>query len=355
MGFFKGLKDDMSEAVEELTPDNNEMFDDNDAFDELLGTKNDKKSKGKNSRKDKRVKKGRRGAKESADRDTEIAPEDMTEHIDDLLDNELYGNGEQGMLLDDDMEVNTMDDMTVGDLLSRLSDKNDAGDSEQKDVGLDALLDSITERIDRENAEASGAAEAAEEQADMPAQESQDGMTPVQDTDLEDDSMENQAAETAQDLSGRRAEKADRSVTHITMNTSLKGDIQTEDSIEIMGTIEGNVSCKGKVVVGGSVTGNVEAGELYANNARIQGDILSEGSVKIGVGSVIIGSITGDSAVIAGAINGDIDVQGPVIVDSTAVIMGNIKSRTVQINNGAVIEGFCSQSYSDIDVKNFFA
>ena len=71
--------------------------------------------------------------------------------------------------------------------------------------------------------------------------------------------------------------------------------------------------------------------------------------------SVNIGGIEGESAVIAGAVNGDIDVKGPVIVDSTAVIMGNIKSRSVQINNGAVIEGFCSQSYSDIDVKSFFA
>lgn len=354
MGFFKGLKDDMSEAVEELTPDNNEMFDENDAFDELLGTKNDKKSKTKGSRKDKRSRKSRRGAKETGDQDTEIAPEDMTEHIDDLLDNELYGKGEQEMLLDDDMEVNTMDDMTVGDLLSQLSEKKDAGDSGE-DVGLDALLDSITERIDRENAEAAGNMEQAQEQTEPPVQESDEGLKPVEDTDLEDGNMENQAAETSQEPAGRHTEKVDRAVTYITANTNLKGDIQTEDSIEIMGTIEGNVSCKGKVVVGGSVTGNVEAGELYANNARIQGDILSEGSVKIGVGSVIIGSVTGDSAVIAGAINGDIDVQGPVIVDSTAVIMGNIKSRTVQINNGAVIEGFCSQSYSDIDVKNFFA
>ena len=66
-------------------------------------------------------------------------------------------------------------------------------------------------------------------------------------------------------------------------------------------------------------------------------------------------NVNATSAVIAGAVNGDIDVHGPVIVDSTAVIMGNIKSRSVQINNGAVIEGFCSQSYSDIDVKSFFA
>ena len=60
------------------------------------------------------------------------------------------------------------------------------------------------------------------------------------------------------------------------------------------------------------------------------------------------------SAVIAGAIKGDIDVQGPVIVDTTAIVMGNIKSKLVQINNGAVIEGFCSQCYSDNSPKKFF-
>ena len=70
---------------------------------------------------------------------------------------------------------------------------------------------------------------------------------------------------------------------------------------------------------------------------------------------MIIGNVTSSSAVIAGAIKGDIDVQGPVVVDTSAVVMGNIKSRSVQINNGAVIEGFCSQCYSDVDVESLFA
>lgn len=150
-------------------------------------------------------------------------------------------------------------------------------------------------------------------------------------------------------------EDADTETTYITKGTKIKGDIETDGSIDIIGHVEGNVVCKGKIVVGGIVNGTVTAGEIYANNAKIEGDVKSYGSVKVGVGSVIVGSIESESAVIAGAVNGDIDVQGPVIVDSTAVIMGNIKSRSVQINNGAVIEGFCSQSYSDIDVKSFFA
>ncbi len=147
----------------------------------------------------------------------------------------------------------------------------------------------------------------------------------------------------------------DGTTTYITKNTKITGDIETEGSIDIIGSVIGNVTCKGKLVVGGIIQGNANANEIYANSARIEGDVICDGSAKIGVGSVIIGKVEGASAVIAGAVNGDIDVHGPVIVDSTAVIMGNIKSKSVQINNGAVIEGFCSQSYSDIDVKSFFA
>lgn len=141
---------------------------------------------------------------------------------------------------------------------------------------------------------------------------------------------------------------------YITKVTTIKGNIETDGGVDIIGTVEGNVTCGGKLIVGGLIKGNVDAGEVYANAAKIEGEITSSGSVKIGVGSVVVGNVNATSAVVAGAVNGDIDVHGPVIVDSTAVIMGNIKSRSVQINNGAVIEGFCSQCYSEIDVKSFF-
>ena len=60
------------------------------------------------------------------------------------------------------------------------------------------------------------------------------------------------------------------------------------------------------------------------------------------------------SAVIAGAVKGDIDVHGPVILDASAIVMGNIKSKSVQINNGAVIEGMCSQCYAEVNPTSFF-
>ena len=142
--------------------------------------------------------------------------------------------------------------------------------------------------------------------------------------------------------------------TYITKSTVINGDLRTDGCIDLIGTVNGAVSCDGKLIIGGFIKGDVQVGELYANAARVEGDVHVVDAAKIGVGTVIVGNVFAGSAVIAGAVKGDIDVQGPVIVDSTAVIMGNIKSKSVQINNGAVIEGMCSQCYSEIDVKSFF-
>ena len=143
-------------------------------------------------------------------------------------------------------------------------------------------------------------------------------------------------------------------IAEITKGTSITGNIESDGSVNVYGKIKGDITCKGKLMVTGRIEGTSSAREIFANNAKIEGDVHSDGTIKVGNGSVIVGNVYATSAVIGGAIKGDIDVKGPVIVDGTAVIQGNIKSRSVQINNGAVIEGFCSQCYSEIDVKSFF-
>lgn len=140
----------------------------------------------------------------------------------------------------------------------------------------------------------------------------------------------------------------------ITAGMVIKGDITTIGSLEIVGSIEGDVDVKGKLEITGSIKGNSKAADVYADTAKIVGEIVSTGPVKIGQNSVVKGNITAKSAVLAGAVKGDIDVQGPVVLDTTAIIMGNIKSKSIQINNGAVIEGMCSQSYAEMSPTNFF-
>ena len=143
-------------------------------------------------------------------------------------------------------------------------------------------------------------------------------------------------------------------VSVITEGTSVKGDIETAGALEIRGELEGNVQCGGKMTVTGTLHGDIQVGEVFIDGAKVEGDVTAEGTVKIGIGSIVVGNIVAGSAAVAGAVKGDLDVKGQVVVDTSAIIKGNIKSCSMQINNGAVIEGFCSQCYAKVDMESPF-
>ena len=140
----------------------------------------------------------------------------------------------------------------------------------------------------------------------------------------------------------------------VTKGMKVNGDISSQGSLDVLGSIKGNIEVLGKLNVSGEIEGNSNAAEVFADAAHITGEIHATGTVKVGINSVIIGNIFATSAVIAGAVKGDIDVHGPVVLDSSAIVMGNIKSKSVQMNNGAVIEGMCSQCYADVSPASFF-
>ena len=220
-------------------------------------------------------------------------------------------------------------------------------------------LDSI-EIPQEPNTEEQSAEKVAEE---MPqAEETEEIAAPELDLDsvLQDDMTVEKVLEQENTEKNKGAEKkmdvkiASDENAVITAGMVITGDVSSEGSMDLVGTINGNIDILGKLNITGYINGNSKAAEIFAEGAKINGEIVSEGSVKIGASSVVIGNITATSAAIAGAVKGDIDVQGPVVLDSSAIVMGNIKSKSVQINNGAVIEGMCSQCYADVSPTSFF-
>ena len=144
--------------------------------------------------------------------------------------------------------------------------------------------------------------------------------------------------------------------TTITSGTTINGSIVTDGSLEVMGVITGDIECEGMVSIVGQVTGNVLAqSEIYVSTERsLHGDLSSEGAVKIGVGTVVVGDVNGTSSYIAGAVKGNIDVNGHVEVDSTAIIRGDINAKSIQVNSGAVVDGKMSLNYAGVDLDSFF-
>ncbi len=254
---------------------------------------------------------------------------DFKEDFNDAV-NELVPGGEDTAASDEVM-VNTLD----GDI-----------DVESELNKLDGLLEQVTKKVDAPAKSVETAAPAMEQTAEKKSFFSETKNEVKMEAPKTMDVMGN--------VADNRAAASDENAI-ITGGMKVTGNIESIGSIEVQGEIIGDVSCNGKLVVTGKVNGNSSSSEFFADAAKIEGEVVTSGTAKVGVGSVIIGNITATSAVIAGAVKGDIDVNGPVVVDTSAVVMGNIKSRSVQINNGAVIEGFCSQSYSDVDVNSVFA
>ena len=156
--------------------------------------------------------------------------------------------------------------------------------------------------------------------------------------------------DTHADLSSASSSEA----TVISKGTVINGSIISDGSLDVLGTVNGDISCLGKLSISGVVKGKSSAAEVYLHTDRLDGGITSKGCVKIAAGTVVIGDVTASSCVVAGAVKGNLDVNGPVVVDSTAVIKGNISSKGIQINSGAVIDGFCALPYASVDIDSFF-
>lgn len=301
MSFFKDLKEDIAQSVNELT----------ESLDE--GLENGQSEEAVKDYKDEKVKANSPDADETVEIKSDFPVEEK-----EAADLEALTNS------DDLEEPGAVDGADAGEVLPE-------SEAEEKDSSADILADIVPEEteenVEAENVEEDNIEELVKEEPVMSEE-----MNQVIDS-VEEDSPE---------------------VTVITKGTTINGGIKSDTSLVVKGTIEGDVECQGKLTITGRVAGNTIASEIYVNTPRLEGDINSKGIVKIDVGTVVIGNVNCTSVVVAGAVKGDIEVNGPVVVDSTAVVKGSIKAKSIQINSGAVIDGHCSLQFADVDLDSFF-
>ncbi len=136
----------------------------------------------------------------------------------------------------------------------------------------------------------------------------------------------------------------------------MNGNIDTQGSVEVYGSICGNIKAAGSVMIQGYVEGDIMAGDIFltGDHGEIVGSSVSGNRMQIDAGCVVIGNVRAGDLVVEGAIKGDVDVAGRVYVKSTAIIMGDIISKSVIIEEGAAIEGMCVQKYSENNPTDFF-
>lgn len=340
MGFFKDFKDDLTQAVNEKLPD--DVFTDNEddslftgleAVDTLEGLDLEKNEMNKHILMDQMEQVDKIDANVEAFLQKVKALDegkDMDDDMDFKLDDVMLSEDE---LLFTDTLDDTMDHVKDDAILGGEDDAN----LTLEDTDVDTL--NFTEAIDEAEVE-----------------------NIISSMRYEEDKMITEIANEKQqmdDVVGLTEVKEERvaptgDATVIGKNTVINGSITSGGSLEVYGKVEGDIECGGKLTINGVVKGNSKAQEVFVNAKRLEGNVESSGNIKVGQGTVVVGDINASAGVIAGAIKGQIDINGAVVLDSTAIVKGNIKAKSVQINNGAVVDGYCSLLYAEVDLDNVF-
>ncbi len=110
----------------------------------------------------------------------------------------------------------------------------------------------------------------------------------------------------------------------------------------------------------GDLSDSLAAETVVGPSVKIQGDLNSEGNIKIeghvtgkvtttqsvyvGQAAKITADILAGNAIIAGEIMGNIKVGGNLILQGTAKIKGDISCSILRVEDGAIFSGKCSMN-----------
>jgi cytoskeletal protein CcmA (bactofilin family) len=100
-----------------------------------------------------------------------------------------------------------------------------------------------------------------------------------------------------------------QSISIISTDSIIKGDMESEGDIRIDGKLIGNINCKAKIIIG------------------------QQGKVE--------GNLNGNQADILGTINGDIKMTGQLNLMGNSIINGNIHVGKLQMESTVNFNGKC--------------
>ncbi len=110
------------------------------------------------------------------------------------------------------------------------------------------------------------------------------------------------------------------SITIISADALIKGDIESIGDIRIDGKLIGNVVCKSKIIIGPK--------------------------------GIIEGDITGNNADILGVVKGKLKMSGQLNLQGKSIITGDIHASKLQIESTVCFNGNCHMGASIVELNN---
>lgn len=76
-------------------------------------------------------------------------------------------------------------------------------------------------------------------------------------------------------------------------------------------------------------------------NGRFEGTLNTKGNLMIGEHAVVNADITGESIVVAGKVNGNINAAKELKLIAPACVTGEVKTPLLSVAEGAILDGYC--------------
>jgi cytoskeletal protein CcmA (bactofilin family) len=149
---------------------------------------------------------------------------------------------------------------------------------------------------------------------------------------------------TADDLAIRRARNVKLQRMVVPEGVIIEGNMTSGSETEIAGKIEGNVTVDGRLYLAPSalVSGNVRATSCRVDGL-VEGRVECTQDLELGkTGRLSADAIGGKEVTLAGQVFGDISTGGITRLLASAKVTGNIRTRRVVMEEGALFNGSCT-------------
>lgn len=113
---------------------------------------------------------------------------------------------------------------------------------------------------------------------------------------------------------------------------------QTKASSAVNTTSDGK-SCV--VSRGTKIEGNFHSKENIRLDGGVEGDLSCDKKFVLGEQGTVVGNVSAQDAVVMGKVEGNLAIKGLLSLESSAVILGDIKAGRIQVQEGARYEGTC--------------
>lgn len=129
------------------------------------------------------------------------------------------------------------------------------------------------------------------------------------------------------------------SITVIAAGTTIVGDITTSAGLTVNGDIKGNVRVASLLELNGKIIGDIEADAAVFTASQIKGNVTVKNTLNMDNGTTIIGDVAAKNTEINGKIKGNLTVDERGHFEREFILVGNLVSGTVIIDEGAMLKG----------------